>query len=391
MNRRSALCPRAAILTLVLLIAACSADDSSDAAQAPVDEAPVSEDASDATEAAVFPGQQWSYVDPEELGFDPDKLEELAQEAGEHESYCMIVTRHGQIAGEWYWQDTDVASNHEAWSVTKSLTGTLVGIAQAEGHLDLDDKVSDYISDWVGTPSKDVTIRDILSNISGRNWEVADYVGLTSAPDARSYALELGQDAPPGTTWIYNDGAIQTLEVVLESATGQEPADYAQEKIFEPIGADDSHMNKDASGHTYMYFGLQSTCQDLARFGYLFLRGGEWEGTQVLPEAWVDEATGQPSQELNAAYGYLWWLNRIGPVPSLFGGESIGADVAEAAERQLVPGAPDTMYWAQGLGGQTIQVDPETDTVVVRLGTGNMSAQYGSANTSRVVTEALEP
>lgn len=150
-------------------------------------------------------------------------------------------------------------------------------------------------------------------------------------------------------------------------------------------------MNNDASGNTYMYFGFQSTCQDLARFGYLFLRGGEWEGAQVLPEGWVDQATGQPSQELNAAYGYLWWLNRTGPVPSLFGGESIGADVAEPAERQLIPEAPDTMYWAQGLGGQTVQVDPETDTVVVRLGTGDLSAQYGSANTSRVATEALEP
>jgi CubicO group peptidase (beta-lactamase class C family) len=147
-------------------------------------------------------------------------------------------------------------------------------------------------------------------------------------------------------------------------------------------------MTHDVAGNTNLYFGVQSTCEDLARFGYLFLRNGRWAGDQIVSQQWVEAATGQPSQEINAAYGYLWWLNRLGPVT----GPLNPLTREQAATRppiQLMPPAPADMYWALGLGGQVVQVDEGSDTVVVRLGTGDRNSGFTLAQTARVVTEAL--
>jgi CubicO group peptidase (beta-lactamase class C family) len=216
------------------------------------------------------------------------------------------------------------------------------------------------------------------------------YIALTAADDRTAYALDLGQDTPPGTTWEYNDGAIQALEPVLEQATGQAPADYAQEKLFEPIGAENSEMSLDGAGNTAMYFGLQTTCQDMARYGYLFLQDGVWDGNRILPEGWVEEAIA-PSQDLNSGYGYLWWLSDS-PDPA----EEAGTDGAGDADTDTDTGdgpnaadPPVEMYWAQGLGGQVVQVHPESGTVVTRLGSRTFEGGYGSGETARFVTEAL--
>ncbi|HKH06258.1 MAG TPA: hypothetical protein VKA65_13910, partial [Acidimicrobiales bacterium] len=99
-------------------------------------------------------------------------------------------------------------------------------------------------------------------------------------------------------------------------------------------------------------------------------------------------ATGAPSQAINAGYGYLWWINEEGPITGPLNPMTL-EQAATAPPRRVVPTAPADMYWAQGLGGQVVQVDPGSDTVVVRLAPGTAGAPYGMANTSRVVTEAL--
>jgi CubicO group peptidase (beta-lactamase class C family) len=105
----------------------------------------------------------------------------------------------------------------------------------------------------------------------------------------------------------------------------------------------------------------------MARFGYLMLQDGQWDGTQVVPQAWVEEATGHSSQPLNAAYGYLWWLNRKGKIPSIVSPTS-AEDEAGKPDGQMVPGAPDNVFWALGLGNQMIAIFPDTGVVAVRLG-----------------------
>jgi len=337
----------------------------------------------------TYPGAEWGRTDPAAAGFDPAVLEAIATEAGANESNCLLVVRHGRIVEDWYFNGTGATTAQEVFSTTKSITSTLVGIAQDEGLLDIHDSASEHIPAWVGTPAEAVTIEDLLSNDSGRHWDlVTDYVSLTQAADRTAFAAGLAQDVAPGGTWAYNNAAIQTLDAVLQGATGQDPAAYAQSRLFGPLGMTHTTMTHDSAGNTNTFFGVQSTCEDLARFGYLFLRNGRWNGTQVVSESWVAAATGQPSQDINAAYGYLWWLNRLGPVT----GPLNPMTREQAATRphvQLVPTAPADMYWARGLGGQVVQVDEGSDTVVVRLGSGNRNATYTQANTARVVTEAL--
>lgn len=338
-----------------------------------------------------YPGVEWERGDPAAAGFDPAKLAQIAEELKADKSNCLAVVRHGRLVADWYWNGTGPESTQEVWSATKSVSSTLAGIAEADHKLGIEDKASKYIPTWAGTPSADVTVKDLLSNDSGRHWTNVfdDAVKVFAAKDRTAFAVSQSQDVPPGQFWAYNNTAIQTLDAVLRKATGEKPSDYAQKKLLEPLGMKHSKMTQDQAGNTNTFMGLQSSCQDLARFGYLFLRDGHWNDTQPVPEHWVADATGKPSQDISAAYGYLWWLNRLGPVATVQN-PMTREESAKAPHTQLVPSAPQDMYWALGLGGQIVQVDPGSDTVVVRLGPGTLTDPAPTPDkTARVVTEAL--
>lgn len=330
---------------------------------------------------------------PEELGFDGKVLGRLAGEAKRTGSTCLLVARDGKVAGEWYWHGGAPDRPQEVFSVTKSVTSTLVGIAQAEGDLELDDRAAEHIPQWRGTPSRRVTLRNLLSNDSGRFWsQLTDYGGLLRARDRTAYAVGLAQAARPGTVWAYNNAAIQTLDRVIRNATGTDTATYARTRLFEPLGMASTRMTADASGRsTQTFFGMQSTCRDLARFGQLFAQEGEWDGEEIVPSSWVQDAVGRSSQKLNAAYGLLWWVNRPGPVREALDAENPGLPPGVSQVGQLVPGAPEDLFAALGLGGQVVLVDPGSGTVVVRLGSpgnGTRRNAYTVADAARVVTEA---
>lgn len=324
---------------------------------------------------------------------DSAKLEEVAKRAEAAHSNCLVVVRDGKLVKEWYWNGTDADSTQEVFSATKSYTSALVGIAQAEGKLSVTDKATAYIPEWTGTPSADVTVQNLLSNNSGRHYDaVTDYVKMASQEsDKTAFAISLGQDAPPGTVWEYNNSAIQTLSAVLKEATGEEASTYADKKLLDPIGMEHSEMRKDPAGNTLAFMGLSSTCRDMARFGHLFLNKGTWDGKQIVPASYVDEAVGRSSQDLNASYGYLWWLNRRGRVAR--DAQATTGDTAEASrEGQMVPGAPEDMFWALGMGNQIISVDPGSRTVVVRIGPVNVppgSGRFTQKDAADVVTTAI--
>jgi CubicO group peptidase (beta-lactamase class C family) len=294
----------------LVLVGACSSgpDDDADDDSGPTSTTAAGAEETTTTTAPAFdyPGEEWERADAAEMGFDPEALEAIAATAEELDSTCLVVTRRGRIVGEWYWQGDDATSAHEIYSATKSFTSTFVGMAQADGDLSIDESASTYIEEWAGTDAEAVTIRNLLSNDSGREWSFGlDYVELPQAADRDQFAIDLDQQFPPGEAWSYNNAAIQTLDRVISTATGEVTADYAEERLFAPLGMDDTDMTMDPSGNsTNAFFGMQSTCEDLARFGYLFLREGAWDGEQIVPAAWVEEATGAPSQEHNAAYGY---------------------------------------------------------------------------------------
>jgi CubicO group peptidase (beta-lactamase class C family) len=339
-------------------------------------------------------GATWRHVGPKRAGLAPAALQRIAGAAERGHSTCLVVARDARLAGEWDFAGRTPVSAQDVFSVTKSVTSTLVGIAQDRGDLRVGDRAAKYIPAWRHTPAAEVTIRDLLANDSGRQWSpLIDYRQLLAAPDRTAFAIGLGQASPPGTVWAYNNSAIQTLERVLEAATGRDVARYAQRRLFGPLGMRHTEMTRDRAGNPQTFEGVRSTCRDLARFGTMMLDRGRWGRTRIVSRRWVDAATGRSSTRLNAAYGYLWWLNRYGHIAAdPLVATSLSAADPQATQGRLVADAPHDLYWALGLGNQIVQVDPGSRTVTVRLGTGAARPQpptFGPAQASRVVTDAV--
>lgn len=346
---------------------------------------------SDAHEAAgrddeAWPTPDWTSVTAEEAGLDRVALDAMAAAAEAGGSECLVVTKDGALVGEWYWNGFEPRTEREVFSVTKSITSTLVGIAQDRGLLDIDEPASAYIEAWRGTPSEDVTIRNLVSNDSGRFQDFeSDYIRMaTQEQDKTAFSIALDQQHERGTRWVYNNAAIQTLDEVLEVATGMPTGDFAEEALFEPLGMGTT-MNRDASGNTLTFMGAQASCRDLARFGLLFLRGGAWDGEQIVSAEWVEEAT-SPSQPLNGGYGFLWWLNRTATSDVATGGAGTGeAGTGEAGGTEA-----EGTYAAIGLFNQLVGVYPDAGVVATRLGAdkGPGGAGFGLGELSAGVVQA---
>ncbi len=339
--------------------------------------------------AEVFPDPDWVTGSVEAANVDPALLDDAIDYAEAQDTNCLVVTKDGVLISESYWNGWDDTTEALVFSVTKSFSSTLVGIAQDQGLLDIEQSASRYISEWAGGDSEAVTVRHLLSNDSGREWDfVTDYVDMAAtADDKTQFAIALGQQHPPGQHWEYNNSAIQTLERVLRMATGGPVQDFAQANLLDPLGMQSS-MGTDTAGNAVMFSDLEASCRDLARLGLLMLRGGRWAGgARVVSEEWVKEAT-TPSTPLNSAYGYLWWLNHEGHwvLPS-------APDRVEGDGR-IIPGGREDAFAAIGLGSQIIAVDPGSGIVYTRIGgagSGGLAAdELVRELTSRIVAAVVE-
>lgn len=318
----------------------------------------------------IYPEPDWQTAPPEDHGLSSEGLAAMAAVAEGFDSNCLVVTQGGVLVGEWYWNgfepDTDQAN---VYSVSKSITSALVGIAVEQGALDLDAPVG--FAEWQAGESEAITTRNLIRNDSGRQWSFdVDYLQLGIAADQTQFAIDLGQDHPIGTWWEYNNAAIQTLERVLGDALAADLGEFAEQALFAPIHMS-ATMGRDAQGNPLTYQGVSASCRDLARFGYLYLRGGRWAGgVQVVPQAWVAESI-TPSTPLNSAYGFMWWLNRPGHwvLPS--------APLRDEGDGQIAPQAPEQLFAAIGAFGQFIVVDPTTESVWVRLGPTDLADATG--------------
>jgi CubicO group peptidase (beta-lactamase class C family) len=329
----------------------------------------------------VYPDPEWTVESPEAHGLDSTLLQAAADFAGAHVSDCLLVTRNGVIVGEWYWNGWDETDEDNVLSVTKSITSALVGIAQDRGELDITDRASEYITEWVGTDSEDVTIKNLISNDSGRHWDFwTDYVlNFLLADDKTAFAIGLGQQYEPGTVWRYNNSAIQTLERVLHVATGMDVADYAEQHLFEPLGMSSSY-GRDRAGNPMTFSNVSASCRDLARYGYLCLRGGRWsDGEHIVPREWVEESV-QPSTPLNSAYGYMWRLNWAGHWMT---------NLNREREGKPMPNLPENVFRASGAFNQIIFVDPNTNIVFTRIGWVTSIADANSSDLVEGIAERV--
>ena len=337
----------------------------------------------------------WPTASPRSLGFRAKRLATL-RPGGQAARTAPATPWSARDAwsrdGNW---GTARATPREVFSVTKSVTSALVGIAVRDGDLELGDRVSRYVRAWRGTDSAAVTVRDLLSNDSGRFWSLqSDYVTLGQAADRTTYAVGLSQQHPRDTAWAYNNAAIQVLDRVLVKATGMPTTAFAAERLFEPLGMTHTRMTQDTSGRsTNTYFGLQTTCLDLARFARLFLQRGHGRGAaDPVRAASSSSRSASPSTGHNAAYGYLWWLNREGQLRGATDAVDEDGQPVRAARGPAASRAPRRRSTPRSASvARSRWSTRRSRTIVVRLGPASSDAEepYGLPNAARVVTWAL--
>jgi len=303
---------------------------------------------------AYWPTDGWRTAAPETVGLDSGVLDGMIEHiVGDGIGADSItVIRHGFIVSDAYFPPFDEGEIHIVYSCTKSVVSTLIGIAIDEGYIDadLDQRLLDIFPDrTVGNPSawkSDITLRDLLMMSGGfdardsylYDWDWLDR--LHDTDDAIQYMLDLEMAYEPGSRFEYTNGVSHLLSCIISEATGMSALEFAEEQLFEPLGITGAAWTADSQGHNWGYSSLYLTPRDMAKFGFLFLNGGEWDGEQVVPRYWVEEAT---SEQISAGtllegYGYQWWTS------------------------------PDGYYSAIGYKGQFIHVVPELDLIMVTTG-----------------------
>ena len=271
-----------------------------------------------------------------------------------HHVAGLMVLHEGKVRLRRHGLGFTADDRWESFSVAKSVTSTLLGIALQQGHIvSLDDALTAYVPELAGSAYDGVSVRQLLTMTSGVRWneDYADpasdvarmYLGacVPGRSHALSYLRALPREHPPGTHWSYNTAETDLLGVVVERATGRPLAHYLSDAIWKPYGmaADAWWIRDECDGSNTGGSGLSATLADYARLGQFMLEDGRIDGEPVIAEAWMQGATRSEDAE-NAperGYGYQWWTGSGGS------------------------------YSAIGIFGQLVHVDPARGLVIAQV------------------------
>jgi CubicO group peptidase (beta-lactamase class C family) len=295
-------------------------------------------------------GNSWETTSPAQLGWCEDQLPELISFLESNNTKAFIVLKNGKIVIENYFGTFTQDSLWYWASAGKTLTSYLVGIAQQNGQLSINDLSSSYLgSGWTNCTADQenaITVRNQLTMTSGLDDAVTD--PYCTDPNCLIYT------ADAGARWAYHNGPYTLLDGVLEGATGQTLNGLIFSGLKQPTGMDGFFFQ---SGYNNVYL---STARSMARFGILMQNGGNWNGNQLMTDANYFQEMITPSQNLNNAYGYLWWLN---------GQSSYMIPQAQIViPGMMFPNAPSDVYAAMGRDGQFLNVSPSEGLVFIRMG-----------------------
>ena len=300
---------------------------------------------------------EWETLDPTALNWDAAKLEELYTYLAANGTRAFIILKDGKIVIEKYWGQALIGggdftreSNWYWASAGKSLTATLVGIAQQEGLLSVADRTSDHLGiGWTSASMEKeniITIKDQLSMTTGLDYEVAN-IDCT-LPECLNYKEDAGQQ------WYYHNAPYTLLEEVVSAAAGTNYNSFTTNQLSNKIGMQGLWVKGEFNNVYY------SNARSAARFGLFILAEGRWAEVQILTDNAYYQEMVNSSQALNPAYGYLWWLN--GKEQFLLPGSTFKFN------GQLASNAPSDLFAAMGKNGQFINVIPSEKMVVVRMG-----------------------
>lgn len=244
-------------------------------------------------------------------------------EAGVDHLHSFMLVRHGKVVAEGWWSPYAAAEPHSLYSLSKSFTSTAVGLAIAEGRLSLDARAIDFFPKEApanpGANLRSLRVRDLLRMSTGQSAEDINAFSFDASPDLVKAFFAMPVVAKPGTHFVYNTAATFLLSAIVQKATGQTVRDYLQPRLFDPLGMGRPHWDASRQGVSLGGFGLSLRTEDIAKFGLLCLRRGNWEGRQLLPASWVDAATSlqtangsDPTSDWDQGYGYQFWRCRHG-------------------------------------------------------------------------------
>lgn len=325
--------------------------------------------------ACDLPTDGWDTIAPEEAGLDGEVLEAGEATVEDDLPYVrsVLVIRHGCLAYEHYYGDVTAEDAANVFSVTKSVTATLIGIAIAEGAISsVHDSIADYLDLDAADPRAAITVRHLLWMLSGLGWQEGNpshIVGmLLGTRDEVDFILNLPLDHVPGTTWSYSTADSHLLSAVLTAATGESAADFAAETLFDPLGIVPYDWKTDPEGINLGGTELWLTPRDMAKFGLLILDEGRWGEDELVSPEWIAFMTrpqlADPSI-YRQSYAAHWW-------------------------HTLFDGYPP-MSSALGYGGQFILVMPDFDAVVVVTADSMRGSSYiDDTTSSRHIEDILD-
>ena len=267
-----------------------------------------------------------------------------------HEFHSIMILRHGKVIAEGWWNPYRRDLKHTMYSVSKSFTATAVGFAVAEKRLTVNDKVISFFPDDlpanVSPNLAELRIKDLLSMSVGHQRDPTGPVVVEK--NWVEAFLQMPIPHQPGTKFVYNSAATFMLSAIVQKVTGQKIMDYLKPRLFDPLGIEGIDWEVNPQGINVGGWGLRLKTEDMARFGQLFLQKGMWQGKQILPAAWVEEASTmkimqdplapqsrKDSSDWLQGYGYQMWRSR------------------------------HNSYRGDGAFGQYILVLPEQDAVII--------------------------
>jgi CubicO group peptidase (beta-lactamase class C family) len=325
----------------------------------PQDNTPPPSDPS-GTSAYYFPetsSNNWETVNMQDLNWNTSDTSELYDFLSQNGTRAFIILHKGKIVIEKYWGNNIMNSapfnQSTQWywaSAGKTITSFLVGLAQEEGLLNINDKTSDYLgNNWTSlSPDKEglITLKHQLTMTTGLDYNASDQDCTT--PSCLQYKTDAGDQ------WYYHNAPYTLLKSVVINASGMLYNDFTDQKLESKIGMNGKWMQL---GDNNVYL---SSARDAARFGLLLLNKGKWANNQIMTDINYFNAMTNSSQNLNPAYGYLFWLN--GKSSIILPGSTISFN------QQFSNNAPADLFSGIGKNGQYVNVIPSRDMVIIRMG-----------------------
>jgi CubicO group peptidase (beta-lactamase class C family) len=308
----------------------------------------------------------WETKSVESMDWNTANLQTLYTYLEQKNTKGFIILHNGRIVVEKYFNGHSAGMPWYWASAGKTLTASITGIAEHEGYINTNNKVSDYLgTGWTSAPiAKEqlITCKHLLTMTSGLDDSFNDSTDPTLDDCVNPGCLIYTADA--GTRWAY-DNVYVKLQQIVANATGQNWDTYFTAKLKSKIGMSGSWIQSDNNS---IYW---STTRSMARFGLLALTKGKWDGTVVVPENYMNLAT-STSQNINQAYGYLWWLN---------GKNSYHLPSSQLQfPGSLIPNAPSDLFCALGKNDQKIYVVPSRKLVIIRMGNAADTSNFALSN-----------